>query len=115
MTCYNKIKGGEGESMACQFLEARGFKIVMRNFSCRSGEIDIIATKDDAIHFVEVKTRTGDFIAGRCAVNAVKQRHIKASAAFYLRLYHLGSKHFCSFDVIEITGDKIEFLENCFY
>src|SRR5215212_6603400 len=49
--------GKDGEALACRFLQKKDFEIVCCN--CRSGhyEIDIIATKDNMIHFIEVKTR----------------------------------------------------------
>lgn len=53
----NKQKvGGLGEDMACEFLMKHGYKILDRNYRKKWGEIDIIAKKDDIIHFVEVKT-----------------------------------------------------------
>ena len=111
----NKIKGNLGESKACEFLVGAGFEIMSRNFSCKLGEVDIVARKGSVIHFVEVKSRTDDFISGRYAVNIAKQRHIKNTANFFLARNGLMDKCFVSFDVVELTADKIEFLENCFY
>ena len=48
--------GALGESVASQFLERRGFKVLERNFRRKWGEIDIIAEKDGAVRFVEVKS-----------------------------------------------------------
>ena len=111
----NRIKGNHGENQACEFLTGQGFKIIARNFACRSGEIDIVAMKDNALHFIEVKSRTGDLIAGRFAVNAEKQRHIKSTANYFMKIHGFANKYFVSFDVVEITAGKCEFLENCFY
>lgn len=53
--------GKEGEDRACAYLETCGYRIVERNFRCRSGEIDIVAAEERGgiICFVEVKTRRG--------------------------------------------------------
>ena len=37
-------------------MENKGFKIITRNYLKKWGEIDVIAEKDDILHFVEVKT-----------------------------------------------------------
>lgn len=48
--------GDLGENLACEFLRRRGFKIVDRNYLRKWGELDIVAKKQDIIHFIEVKT-----------------------------------------------------------
>ena len=55
--------GNVGENIACRFLEKRGFRIVERNYRKKWGEIDIIAEKDNILHFVEVKTNRADLSA----------------------------------------------------
>jgi putative endonuclease len=48
--------GDIGENIACKFLMKRGFVIIEKNYLKKWGEIDIIAQKDDKLHFVEVKS-----------------------------------------------------------
>lgn len=48
--------GKKGEDIASNFLVMNGFKLLDRNYSRKWGEIDIVAKKEGAIHFVEVKT-----------------------------------------------------------
>jgi len=57
---YNKIIGSLGENMAADILEKQGYEVIARNYTCKLGEIDIIAidTKDKVLSFIEVKTRT---------------------------------------------------------
>jgi putative endonuclease len=50
--------GRRGENLAAEHLIASGFEIVERNWRCSQGEIDIVATKDSELVFVEVKTRS---------------------------------------------------------
>ena len=48
-------KGKEAEDKASSFLEANGYIILDRNFHSKFGEIDIIAQKENILHFCEVK------------------------------------------------------------
>ena len=50
-----KETGQLGEDIACKHLVRNGFKILERNYRCKIGEIDIVALKDEVVHFVEVK------------------------------------------------------------
>ena len=50
--------GDRGEAAAIRFLEKKGYRILDKNYRCKSGEIDIVARDKDNIAFVEVKTRT---------------------------------------------------------
>lgn len=52
----SRTKGSNAESHACEFLLHKGFEIIERNFYTRYGEIDIIARKDNVLHFIEVKS-----------------------------------------------------------
>jgi len=52
----SRAKGNVAEERAALFLEENGYTIVERNFYSRFGEIDIIALKDEVLHFVEVKS-----------------------------------------------------------
>lgn len=54
-----RMVGDVGETIACSFLEKRGFKIIERNYLRKWGEIDIVAKKKSVIHFIEVKSVSG--------------------------------------------------------
>ena len=83
---YRKEIGRAGEDLAELLLLQRGYRIIRRNFSCRLGEIDIIAERDGLLSFVEVKTRFSQMYgAGREAVNRQKQRHMRAAAQVFLQ------------------------------
>jgi putative endonuclease len=62
-TCnmHKRATGNIGENIACNFIQARGFAVVERNYLKKWGELDIIATKDRIIHFFEVKSVTETF------------------------------------------------------
>lgn len=53
-------KGKEGEEMAAQFLTAKGYEIIARNYRHKRSEIDLIVKKNNWLIFVEVKLRSSD-------------------------------------------------------
>lgn len=79
-------KGSAGEQFAADTLAKMGYNIIARNFHSRYGEIDIIASKDDIICFVEVKTRRlNPMVSGALAVGKTKQSKIIKTALMYLQ------------------------------
>jgi len=110
----NLTKGKFGEKLALKHLKKSKYKILEVNYTNKIGEIDIIAKDKDIIVFVEVKYRElSAFGMPREAVNINKQRKIKSVALSYLKMVNQLNTS-CRFDVIEILGDKIEHLKNCF-
>ena len=77
--------GAFGERVAAAHLEARGYRILHRNFRAPEAEIDIVALDGDVLVFVEVRTRRGG-AAGMAAlsVDARKQRQLVRAAATYV-------------------------------
>jgi putative endonuclease len=57
--------GKIGESIAANFLINKGFNVICQNYRKKWGEIDIIAEKDNYLHFVEVKTVSRKSFGGR--------------------------------------------------
>ena len=55
---HNLNLGRAGEDRAAEHLVGAGYEIVDRNWRCSDGELDIVATRGDALAVVEVKTRT---------------------------------------------------------
>lgn len=77
--------GSGGERAAADFLIARGYHILERNFRCRGGEVDLIALDGGVLVFVEVKVRrTLSRGAPIEAVTAVKQARVRRAAQEYL-------------------------------
>ncbi|HAQ59427.1 MAG TPA: YraN family protein [Microbacterium sp.] len=52
-------RGRAGEQRAAEYLEARGYTVLDRNWRCAQGELDIVACQGDDLVFLEVKTRRG--------------------------------------------------------
>ena len=115
MFSFLRRQGNKAEDQAAKYLQNKGCKILARNFSCKVGEIDIIAEdKQNTIIFVEVKQRkTNLFGGGLAAVNKAKQRRITLTAAEYIKKTQV--KYFAlRFDIITITGNDLKHYENAF-
>lgn len=83
----NKRKFGIiGEKMAQKYLKDNKYEIIENNYYTRNGEIDIIASKNNYIIFVEVKTRTNEKY-GRAseAVNKIKKLSEKKCSYIFKR------------------------------
>lgn len=79
--------GAMGEALAVDHLTKMGFRILDRNWRCRYGELDVIAsdTTTRSVVFVEVKTRTGDGYGGLAhAVTPRKVRRLRRLAGLWL-------------------------------
>lgn len=114
MKRLNKVEGFIGENKACAFLEKKKYKIIERNYSNKIGEIDIIAFKEGTTIFIEVKSRSTKEFGLPCeAVDIHKQRKIRLTAQAYLQKNKLLDCP-CRFDVIEVLGEQINHIENCF-
>ena len=116
---HRKILGTKGERIAEKFLKKNGFKIVEKNYKNRYGEIDIVASDDDYLVFVEVKTKScADFSEPETWVDFKKQNQLNKMANFYLSEKDIRDVN-CRFDVIGITlekdnKEKIVHIENAF-
>ncbi|KAF0250232.1 MAG: putative endonuclease [bacterium] len=119
--------GSYGEKLAKEFLKKQGYKIVVTNFSIRlgrsfsghpiTGEIDIIAYDQEVLCFIEVKTRSTDFLAPEKAVNLAKQRQLSRVAKRYKEIFQLTNEP-SRFDVIAIllTNSNVDIrLEKDFF
>src|SRR4051812_39242132 len=57
MALHN-VLGKYGEELAVEYLAAAQFKILFRNWRHSYYEIDIISSRDEILHFIEIKTRS---------------------------------------------------------
>lgn len=106
--------GACAETTATRILTAHGYRIVERNYSCKLGEIDIVARDGDVLVFVEVRSR-GDADHGDAAemVHRRKQRQVARVAQWYL-IDREPEHDECRFDVVAITGDHAELYRDAF-
>lgn len=92
--------------MACRLLEKQGCRILARNFSCRGGEIDVIAQDGEVVVFVEVKQRRSASHGAACeAVTREKRRRIIHAARLFAAQRGLSERPI-RFDVVSIDSDS---------
>lgn len=101
MAQHNEL-GAWGEKIAREYLLAEGYAIGAENTRYGSVEIDFIAFKDDMVVFVEVKTRSTDFIDPMDAVDRRKRARMVRAADAYLRNNDISLDY--RFDIIIVIG-----------
>ncbi len=102
---FSRAAGAAAEKRAAEFLVERGYKIVMRNYSCRLGEIDIIAEEGKTLCFVEVRMRKVDaYGTAQETITPQKLQRIVRAAHHYLVTKQAEGRE-CRFDVVTIQGD----------
>ena len=110
--------GQNGEDQASSYLRKKGYIITFRNWRWGRHEIDIIAEIDEYIVFVEVKTRSRDFMTDLgTVISKSKQQSIIFAADGYIKRYSIDKP--ARFDIITIVGtgeeQVVEHLEDVFY
>jgi putative endonuclease len=114
-------KGRIGEAEACRWLEEKEYRILQRNWRCRSGEVDIIAAREELLIFVEVRSRSSAAAFGtpQESVNQRKMQQVRATAAVYIQLNGEHDRQI-RFDVIGVMIDNagkvgsVQHVENAF-
>ena len=105
----SRAKGNIAEERAVVFLEERGYFIVERNFYSRFGEIDIIASKDNVLHFVEVKSGE-DYELAIQNITPTKVSRLVKTAHVYMKKNSLDVDF--QLDALVVTPTGIELVEN---
>ena len=118
MSKQNLYLGKSGEESAVGFLKKNGYKILIKNYKTKLGEIDIIAHDKDTIAFIEVKTRRSDrFGLPQEAVLSTKQRQMAKAALVFLKENNLLDKK-ARFDVVSVMYSqgvpKLDLIKNAF-
>jgi putative endonuclease len=118
--------GAAGERLAARHLEARGFRLLDRNFRTRHGELDLVVADDRYLVFCEVKAR----IAGSgprqpeplASVDGRKRLRLRRMARSWLAERNDARPHPAEirFDAIGVTFDRagellaLDHVENAF-
>jgi putative endonuclease len=108
-------RGVAFEAIAAAFLQNRGIEIVMHNYQCRLGEIDIVARHGATTIFVEVRRRASAAFGGAAAsITAKKRARLLRAARHYLSRMRVMPQ--CRFDALLIEGEppRIEWIQNAF-
>ena len=115
MVAHNKKQGDLAELRACKFLLAEGLKLILQNYRCIHGEIDLIMQDGKDIVFVEVRSRTN--INYGCPIESInknKQRKIWDTTIHFLQQRNWLNKANCRFDVIGIHHNDLEWVKDAF-
>ncbi|HSX44777.1 MAG TPA: YraN family protein [Candidatus Saccharimonadales bacterium] len=109
----NYTAGHNAEKYAADYLKKLGYQILDLNWKTRYCEIDIIAQKNQTIHFIEVKYRSGNRQGlGLDYITTKKQAKMNYSAELWVNHHHWAGEYVLS--AIEISGqdfDSINFIE----
>lgn len=110
MAEHNKT-GSTGEALAATYFTQNGYTILHTNWRHSHWEVDIIATKNNVLHFIEVKTRkTKKYGLPEESVSKKKiQNLINASEEY---LYQHPQWQRIQFDILAITilkNDPVEY------
>lgn len=101
----SKMLGSWGEALAAEYLRKNNWRVIAHGYSCRYGEVDLIAQNGKFLLFVEVKLRkSASFAFARDYVDRYKQDRIRITASIYLSEYPSTLQP--RFDVIEIYAPE---------
>jgi len=108
--------GREGEAVAASSLESEGYDIIARNYRWARGEIDIVASREGVLAFVEVKAWSGlgSEALGQ-AIGAEKRRRIIETSKIFLARHREYNSWRVRYDVLLVRdGRVIERYESAF-
>lgn len=111
--------GRKWERTAESFLLGKGLKLLVRNFNCRVGEIDLIMRDAETLVFTEVRYRATDSHgSGAESVSFTKQRKLIRAAQKFLQINTPHPEQTCRFDVVSISSRNgnptINWIQNAF-
>ena len=94
--------GKAGENLAIKYLQSNGFLIEEINWRHGHWEVDVIASKSDVLHFVEIKTRRSTkFGFPEEDVSRKKIRNLMHASEEYLLLHPVWKR--IQFDILSIN------------
>ncbi|HKU14291.1 MAG TPA: YraN family protein [Steroidobacteraceae bacterium] len=99
-----KEAGRAGEAAALAYLQRAGLQLLLRNFRCKSGEIDLVMLDGTTLALVEVRYRSSEQFGGAAASVTWRKQHRLIHAAEYLLLAHSELRRYpARFDVVAIS------------
>lgn len=99
------VDGARAEARAQAYLEQQGLTTWMKNYRCKTGEIDLIMCEGDTLVFVEVRLRTNRFFSSAAeSITPAKRQKMIRTAQRFLQERGLVDKHACRFDIIALDA-----------
>lgn len=110
-------QGEQMERIACRYLCQAGLRWIASNVLYRQGELDLIMLDEQTYVFIEVRYRKNSVYGEAAAtINWRKQQKIKTAAAYWLASQNKClSTADCRFDVVAVTGSRVNWIKNAFY
>lgn len=100
-------RGRSTEALAHDYLVRQGLRLLTQNWSCRSGELDLVMLDGDTVVFVEVRYRRHAAWGGAAAsVDSRKQQKLIRAAELFLQKEARWARHPCRFDVIALDANE---------
>ena len=114
--------GARGEDAALAHLTRAGLALLVRNYSCRYGELDLVMRERDTFVFVEVRYRSGagrrgGYGCGAESIGAAKRSRLVRAAGMFLADHPRPAQSACRFDVVALDCDDdatIDWRRNAF-
>ena len=102
-----KLLGRWGEKRCERFLKSKGLKTLTRNFSCKTGEIDLVMVDTDrTIVFIEVRTKADvTFAPPEESITTPKKARLLRTARYFLATNNIQDRPY-RFDIVAIVLDK---------
>jgi putative endonuclease len=109
--------GLAAEQRAAALMEQAGFTILQRNYNCRTGELDIVARRDEVLVIAEVRLRSSEQFGGAIASvsRSKRDRIVRAARNLLLRQPRL-ARLYARFDILVLSEPEgpIEWIEAAF-
>lgn len=116
---YRKDAGDAGENAALKYLHDRGLRLLVRNYRCKAGEIDLVMLDGATLALIEVRYRA-DASFGGAAASVIwrKQQRIANAARHLLQSRSELRRYAARFDVVAVSpgtsGLQIEWIKHAF-
>jgi len=111
--------GRWAEQQVADYLQARGVAVVVQNYRCREGEIDIVGFHEDTLLFIEVRYRKTQFYGTAAeSIDYRKQQRIFLTAQHFLQQHPQWQDSPCRFDAVIVsppeTAPQIDWITDAF-
>lgn len=109
--------GMQAEDQALSYLQRQGLSLVMRNYRCRAGEIDLVMLHDETLALIEVRYRaSGSYGGAAASVTYRKQRRIIQAARHLWMTQPRLHRYPARYDVVAISqgGLRVEWIRGAF-
>jgi putative endonuclease len=112
--------GDWGEQTALDHLRSKGLRLLLRNYRCKGGELDLVMLDGKTLALIEVRVRRDDRFGGAAAsVTRAKQRRLIVAAKHLLVTHAELARYRARFDVVALDRtlpgtEQLEWIKDAF-